>query len=168
MQIRTADAADIGSVMQLLTDSRDWQAEQGFEAWSQFDRAQIERDILAGQVYLGIVGSSARGTMTLVDGDALAWGADERGDALYLHRLASARTGPRQGVGAQLIRWARAEAARRGRKWLRLETWDTNTRMRGYYEQQGFRHVRDQYFPPDSPLPDDYRGTRKSLYQLEV
>ena len=39
---------------------------------------------------------------------------------------------------------------------------------RDYYERQGFRHVRDQYFAPDSPLPADYRGTHKSLYQLEL
>jgi len=40
--------------------------------------------------------------------------------------------------------------------------------MRDYYEREGFRHVRDEYYAPDSPLPADYRGTHKSLYQLDL
>jgi GNAT superfamily N-acetyltransferase len=72
------------------------------------------------------------------------------------------------GIGARLIRWAGSAARRRGKKWLRLDTWNGNRKMREYYERQGFRHVRDEFFALDSPMADDYRGTFKSLYQLEV
>src|SRR5262249_23073694 len=46
--------------------------------------------------------------------------------------------------------------------------WDTNRKLRTYYEQQGFRHIRDVFFPSDSPIPEGYRGTRKSLYELAL
>jgi ribosomal protein S18 acetylase RimI-like enzyme len=168
MEIRAARASDVEAVLQLLADARRWHFEQGVDVWGKFDPAQVERDVQQGRVFLAIDATGACGTMTLEDAGSLVWGADEKGDALYLHRLASARTGPRKGVGACLIRRARLLAAQSGRKWLRLETWNANRKMRSYYEEQGFRHVRDEYFPLDSPLPADYRGTHKSLYQLEV
>ena len=115
-------------------------------------------------LYLAKARGEAHATVTLAEkDDPLIWGEDE-GNALYLHRLASARSG----AGTILVRWARVLATWRCKRWLRLETWHENRALRDYYERQGFRHVRDQFFPPDSPLPADYRGTRKSLYQIEL
>ena len=106
---------------------------------------------------------AVHGTVTLFDTDQMVWG-DDGGCGLYIHRLASSR----HGAGAILIQWARVVAAWRCKRWLRLETWQENRALRDYYERQGFRHVRDAVFAPDSPLPADYRGTRKSLYQIEL
>ena len=92
----------------------------------------------------------------------------QRGDELYVHKLAVARRHGGLGIGAEILRWAQGLAAQRGKRRLRLDTWDGNRKMREYYERQGFRHVRDQFFAPDSPLPADYRGTHKSLYQLDL
>jgi len=52
-----------------------------------------------------------------------------------------------------LLRWTQDVARQSGKRWLRLDTWDGNRKMRDYYERQGFL---------------DYRGTHKSLYQLEL
>ena len=168
MQVRAANRGDTDSVMQLLSDARRWHIDQEVDVWSEFDRALIERDVLAGRVYLAMDGASACGTVTLVEADPLVWGPDEKGDALYIHKLASSRAPCGRGIGAGLIQWARTVARQRRRKWLRLDTWNTNRKMREYYEKQGFRHVRDEFFPLVSPLPADYRGTYKSLYQLAV
>jgi hypothetical protein len=155
--------ADLNAVMALLQGARAWQRSRGLPVWSEFDRDEIAADISAGRVHLAKEQGTLRGAVTLVESDALVLGWDERA-ALYLHRLVSSR----RGAGALLIGWARIVAQWRGVRWLRLETWNENRALRGYYESQGFRHVRDQAFPPDDALPADYRGTTKSLYQIEL
>jgi GNAT superfamily N-acetyltransferase len=163
MGVWPAVAADLDAVMELLREAREWQRERGVPVWSEFDRAQVAADVVASQVYAAKQGGAILGAVTLVESEPLVWGADG-GAALYLHRLASSR----RGAGALLIRWSRVVALWRCKRWLRLETWNENRALRGYYESQGFRHVKDQRFPFDSALPADYRGTTKSLYQIEL
>ncbi len=152
--IAAAARADLDAVMDLLREARGWHQEQGVEAWREFDLARIAADIDAGRVYMAHGTAGVCGTVT--------------GDAIYVHKLAVSRSLAGRGIGTEVLRWARDAARQKGRRWLRLDTWDGNRKMRDYYERQGFRHVRDQYFAPDSPLPADYRGTHKSLYQLEL
>ena len=75
-----------------------------------------------------------------------------------MHKLAVARRHAGLGIGAEILRWAQGLAVQRGKRRLRLDTWDGNRKMRDYYERQGFRHVRDEYFAPDSPLARPVKG----------
>jgi GNAT superfamily N-acetyltransferase len=167
LAIAAAARADLEAVMSLLREARSWHEKQGVDAWREFDRTRIAADIAAGRVYVARTEGTVCGTVTLMDSDGLVWG-EERGDELYVHKLAVARRHTGLGIGAEILRWAQRLARERGKRRLRLDTWDGNRRMREYYEQQGFRHVRDEFYPADSPLPADYRGTQKSLYQLEL
>jgi GNAT superfamily N-acetyltransferase len=149
-----ATSADFEAVMQLLSEARFWHVSRGVDVWGEFDTRQIEHNIADGRVFLAKCNGVVLGTVTLLENDPMVWGADD-GTALYIHRLVSARTATGRGVGAKILRWAQNFAKEQG-----------NRKMRAYYERQGFRYVRDAYFPPDSPLPADYRGSFKSLYEL--
>jgi len=167
LSIAAAGRADLEAVMSLLREARRWHEKQGVDPWREFDTARIAAEIEAGRVYVARAGNAVCGTITLVETDGLVWGK-ERGDELYVHKLAVARDQAGRGIGAQILRWAQGLARERGKRRLRLDTWDGNRKMRDYYERVGFRHVRDQYFATDSLLPADYRGTHKSLYQLDL
>lgn len=167
MGVWPALGPDLDAVMDLLREAREWQQARGVDVWREVDRTQIAADISESRVHLAKEQGAVRGAVTLIESDAMVWGPDER-DALYIHRLVSSRQPAGRGAGALLIRWARLVAGWRCKRWLRLETWNDNRAMRAYYERQGFRHVRDQWFPLDSPAPADYRGTTKSLYQIEL
>lgn len=158
---------DLDAVMRLLAEARAWHAQKGVDVWKEFDPAAIAVDIAAGRVFVAKAGGTIHGTITLVESDSLVWDA-EPASAFYVHRLASSRDMAGRGIGAGLLRWARRFAAERRKECLRLETWDANRKMRDYYERQGFRHVRDKFFPMDGPAPADYRGTWKSLYELKL
>jgi GNAT superfamily N-acetyltransferase len=167
VRIALAASAELDAVLELLREARAWHEQQGVDVWREFDRARIAADVTAGCVYVARNDVGICGTVTLVDSDALVWG-EERGDELYVHKLAVARAQAGRGIGAAILRWAQQLARERGKRRLRLDTWDGNRKMRDYYERQGFRHVRDEFFAPDSELPADYRGTYKSLYQLDL
>jgi ribosomal protein S18 acetylase RimI-like enzyme len=82
-------------------------------------------------------------TMTLGEDPASYWRpADDLSLALYLSHLAVDRRLAGRGVGAWLLDEAAREAARRGKRLLRLDAWTNNTRLHDYYRRQGFRLVR--------------------------
>jgi ribosomal protein S18 acetylase RimI-like enzyme len=82
-------------------------------------------------------------TMTLGEDPASHWRpADDLAAALYLSHLAVDRCLAGRGVGAWLLDEAAHEAARRGKRLLRLDAWTSNTRLHDYYRGQGFRLVR--------------------------
>jgi GNAT superfamily N-acetyltransferase len=167
LQVVRASEVDLDAVMQLFSDARAWHRQKGVDIWSEFDRNQIAADIRAGRVFVARSDQSIVGTVTLVESDPLVWDADRR-EALYIHKLASSRSPAGQGVGARLLQWVQGYARKLGKECVRLDTWNNNPGMRRYYEGHGFRHVKDKFFPLDSPLPADYRGTFKSLYELEL
>ncbi|WIY02355.1 GNAT family N-acetyltransferase [Amycolatopsis mongoliensis] len=83
-------------------------------------------------------------TMTLRDapGEGLWRPADDPASALYLSHLAVDRALAGRGIGTWLLDQAAAEAARRGKRSVRLDAWTTNTRLHDYYRNHGFRLVR--------------------------
>ena len=167
LRIVPASRADFDAVMQLLTAARRWHIQNGLDVWKAFDPALIAADIEAGGIFVARLGDAVCGAVTLIEHDLLVWGTDQK-HALYVHRLVSSRQAVGRGIGAAILRWAQDVARQRGKACLRLETWDTNRKLRAYYEKQGFRHIRDVFFPSDSPVPEDYRGTHKSLYELAL
>ncbi|MEV6447103.1 GNAT family N-acetyltransferase [Amycolatopsis sp. NPDC051716] len=82
-------------------------------------------------------------TMTLGEAAPASWlPADDPHSALYLGRFAVDRRFAGLGVGSWLIREAAEEAGRRGKRFVRLDAWTTNSRLHAYYRRQGFRLVR--------------------------
>jgi RimJ/RimL family protein N-acetyltransferase len=63
--------------------------------------------------------------------------------ALYVHGLAVRREPLARGSGLELLRWAARTAAEEGLEAVRLDCVAGNDRLRRYYQQVGFRHVRD-------------------------
>lgn len=162
-----ATRTDLSAVIQLLLDAQRWQMREGVDVWQEVDPKIVEANIASGHAFVAKVGDTVCGTVTLMDSDPLVWASDQT-NAVYIHRLASSRNEIGYGIGAKILQWVKTYAKQRGKTRLRLDTWNTNRKMRAYYEKLGFRHVRDVFFPLDSPLPADYRGTHKSLYELEL
>lgn len=167
LTISAASQADLDAIMKLLEAAREWQRRKGVDVWHEPDRSLVATDITDGYVFVGRIAKEVCGTITLRESDPLVWGAHNQ-TALYVHRLVASRTSSELKVGEAILQWARRTAIQRGKQCLRLDTWDKNEGMHHYYERQGFRHVRDVYFPGNSLLPADYRGTHKSLFQLDL
>jgi GNAT superfamily N-acetyltransferase len=167
LQIVQASERELQEIMQLFSDARAWHRQKGVDVWSEFDQHQIASDIREGRVFVAKAGIAVLGTVTLMESDPLVWGPEET-DAIYIHKLAASRNSAARGLGRFILQWVQEFARKRGKKYVRLDTWDGNRGMRTYYERSGFRHVVDKFFPLDSPLPSDYRGTYKSLYELKL
>jgi GNAT superfamily N-acetyltransferase len=154
LSLRLATLLDREQLMDLYRGAQQWLAERGLPQWQPRPgdegpflsrvRAKFADAIEADTCYLVLVDGELAGTITLDEyADPDFWGPDDDPrDALYVHRMIIDRRYAGQKVGAEVLDWAAGEAARQGKKWLRLDAWQTNGELHGYYRRQGFEHVR--------------------------
>lgn len=143
--IRLAAAEDLFDVLALLNGASAWLLAQGLDQWeSGFGAARIAPMIERGEVYLACEGTTAIATVSLTTAaDPDFWTVQEQTEpALYVAKLATARTHTGQGLGAMLLRWCIDLAARQGMVWARLDAWRDNRGLQRFYHRVGWTHLR--------------------------
>jgi GNAT superfamily N-acetyltransferase len=145
LRVVPASRGDFDAVMQLLAEARMWHMQNGLDVWKAFDPALIAADIEAGGIFVARIGDAVCGAVTLTEHDWLVWGTDQK-NALYVHRLVSSRQAVGLGIGAAILCWAQDVARQRGKTCLRLETWDTNHKLRTL-RKAGFPTHTRRIFP---------------------
>jgi GNAT superfamily N-acetyltransferase len=116
--------------------------EQDIAQWvpGEVTLGEVDDQVARGEWWVSRVQDAVLGALRLLDSDPEVWGTDD-GGALYVHGLVTDRARAPRGLGADLLDWAGAQAARRGRPWLRLDCVETNDRLRRYYADLGFDEV---------------------------
>lgn len=146
LRFRLALATDTDAVMGLLEGATTWLADRGSDQWQRMEhrRIGVDRDIGWGTLFLVMDGDTAVGTITVDElADADFWRRSDRvRTALYVHRMAVARSRSGEGIGSVMLNWAGRRAVRQSRSRLRLDAWRTNHDLHKYYEKQGFTRLR--------------------------
>jgi GNAT superfamily N-acetyltransferase len=156
VNVRGATREDVETVGLLLDDATAWVGELGFRQWPlPFPRDEIAASVERGEVYVADVDGETVATVTLLENDP-GWG-DRPPDALYVHKLAVRRDRAGRGIGAAVVEWAAARAARGGRGFLRLDCLSGDPGICRYYEALGFEHRGD--------FDDRVRGFHLRLYE---
>jgi GNAT superfamily N-acetyltransferase len=152
--IRPAGTGDLWAVLRLLGDATGWLADKGLDQWqgqgaARRRKVKVQTDIAAGVLFVVEHLGRVIATITVDEfADADFWKRKDRPrDALYVHRMAVARTNAGVGLGAAMLDWAAVRAERVGRPLLRLDAWATNTALHGYYRSLRFAHVRTEDVP---------------------
>lgn len=151
LALRAATAADLADVLTLLAETADWLNGRGVRQWPAggFPAERIAPLIESGDMYL-VEGERGVVATIALDGNADPefWRAGDRpGAALYVHKLAVARSCSGLGLGQALLDWAGLRVVATGRRWLRLDCSKDNLRLQGYYRGQRFTHLRTVDLP---------------------
>lgn len=153
-EIRRALPADLVAIIDLYIEAQEWLRERGLSQWQPSRepadrlldrvRSSMARAIAAGTCLVAESEQRIVGTITVDDfADPEFWTeADEPSQALYVHRMIVSRRNAGRGLGNSLLDRAAEKAAEQGKRWLRLDAWQTNEALHRYYKRQGFAHVR--------------------------
>ena len=163
--VRTAAPDDIDAVADILAEVSAWLRTKGIRQWpARFPADFFDGYVRRGELYVATIGNEIVGTVTLQWRDPPFWG--ERQDAGFVHRLAVRRT--HAGCGRTLLDWAEQQAVQQGRSFLCLDTLSSNTRLRRYYEELGFRAVGEISGPADHPTDPALGRWRAVLYEKAI
>jgi GNAT superfamily N-acetyltransferase len=148
--IRKAETEDLDTVADILHEAARWLQQKGMPLWrlDEIASPRIESDVAAGLFFLAECNREFAGTVKFQLEDVEHWPDVPRGEAAYLHRLAVRRQFAGQGVSSAILRWAVAQTASLGRRFLRLDCVADRPRLRTIYEGFGFRHHSDRQVGP--------------------
>jgi GNAT superfamily N-acetyltransferase len=155
ISLTPATPADLATILGFRAETAAWLRQRGIDQWSNpFPAEGIMATIEAGETWMAWDGPLPAATITIArQGECELWSEAERAEpAIYCHKLTVARTHAGKGLGAELLDWAGGEAHDEGRHWLRLDAWDTNSRLHDYYRSQGFWYIRMANRPPSGAL----------------
>ncbi|MDA0637626.1 GNAT family N-acetyltransferase [Nonomuraea sp. MCN248] len=160
LTLRRAELDDLRGVLDLLADTAGWLHSRGVRQWPRegFGPDRIiplieQRVLFLLQDELRALDPDGQGALVATialdrHADPEFWtAADDPGAALYVHKLAVARSWSGSGLGDALLDWAGATAYGSGLPWLRLDCAKRNEVLQRYYRRRGFRHVRTVDLP---------------------
>lgn len=165
MRIEPATPADLSALRALYAEARAFQKAQGSLLWPEFTDANILAELGAGRVFRVVDDGALVGAFTVAYEDPAIWGEHERGEHLYLHRIARAASYPGRGLVGAVLAWARGQCRTLGRAGLRMDTWASNVALIAFYERQGFRVVGTRRLGQDPRLMPHYHGNEFTLLE---
>lgn len=147
-----ATTADYAVTIAILREAADWLEGRGIHQWYHWYMdvgGEMLRDRLENhEVYLFRLYDSTVGTLTIQWSDPEVWGDQgEDGQAGYIHGMAIKRSVAGRRVGEQMLEWAIATIAARGRRCARLDAMASNGALCGYYERRGFQPIGTALLP---------------------
>jgi ribosomal protein S18 acetylase RimI-like enzyme len=165
MRVEPAVPDDLPAVRAAYADARTIQRKQGAILWPEFTDASILAEMEAARLFRVMDEDALVGVFSMAYQDEAIWGELERGEHLYLHRIARATTYPGRGLLRAVLDWARAQCCALGRAGLRMDTWASNDALVAFYERQGFRVVGRRRIETEPRLPAHYHGNEFTLLE---
>ena len=165
MRVEPATLSDLPAIRAVYADAREIQREQGAILWAEFPPRLTIAEIETGRLFRVMDGDALAGVFSVAYEDEAIWGERERGEHIYLHRIARAVTYPGRGIMGAVLEWAWSECRRLGRAGLRIDTWASNQALIDFYERQGFRLVGRRHIGIEPRLPPHYQGIELALLE---
>lgn len=156
MHVERATRADLDAIREAYEHARAIQRARAAEAWPEFTNVSILAEIDSGRLLRVMHDGALVGVFSVAYDDAAIWSERERGEHVYLHRIARAASATVSGIVDAALEWARAHCRELGRVGLRMDTWASNRALIAYYEARGFRVVAHRRIEVDPRLPPHY------------
>lgn len=169
MKIRPSMHSDIGAFRNFWDSALVYQKARQLPLWPPFPESHVEEEIRAGLHFSSDFPDGVlAGYFSVALSDALIWTGEERGDAIYIHRMCVNPLRKGSNLAQSALAWSRGYASSLGRKFVRMDTWADNQRLVDYYVSCGFHYIGDRQLGDVSGLPPHYSNIRLALFQNVV
>ena len=136
--------------------------------WLPFDPALVDQEIAEGRQWKIILDGQIACVFVTAYADPSIWGEKDADPSVYLHRIV---TNPafrgRNFVGA-IVDWSKQHGKAMGKKFVRLDTWAENLKLKEVYLRAGFQFLGIVRPADPSALPSHYSGITLGLYEIPL
>jgi GNAT superfamily N-acetyltransferase len=166
VDIQRSTPVDIPIFREFWEHALRYQEAKQLPRWPPFPEDTISGEIDAGLHFsVHFPDGALAGYFSVALNDAHIWGAMERGDAIYIHRMCVNPERKGGGLSAAVLAWAHGFASAIGKRLIRMDTWADNRQLVDYYIRCGFRHIGDRQLGNVPELPPHYSGTTLALFE---
>jgi len=150
IRIKKAIETDTETVASILQEAANWLVCKGTPLWraDELTPDKIREDVRRGMFWIAKCGDYPAGCVRFQLQDPLFWPDVSQDESAFIHRLAVRPEFSGGRVSTALIEWAKQEARRHGRKYLRLDCEAKTKKLCEVYEKRGFvKHSERQVGP---------------------
>ncbi|MDD4164450.1 MAG: GNAT family N-acetyltransferase [Eubacteriales bacterium] len=146
ISIKQATDKDIPVIEEIMTDVIDWLESIGQPQWKRQNVtwSGLSRNFHVGDFYIATIENEPVGCMALIDYDPTFWPEVQKGESLFIHKLAVKRCGAKQGVSKALISFAKEQAIKLNINNVWLDTHQFREKVRDLYEREGFVCINEK------------------------
>ena len=136
--------------------------------WLPFDTEMVKKEINEARQWKIMVDGQIACVFVTAYTDPAIWGEKDRDPSVYIHRIV---TNPdfrgRNFVGA-IVDWAKQHCRNLDKKFLRLDTWAENLKLKEVYLRNGFQFLGNAAPADPTSLPSHYSGIVLGYYEIEI
>ncbi len=168
MEILRSTPTDLETIFNLYDAAIAHQKAVSHLYWLPFERSRIEAEIEEGRQWKILVDGQVACIFLMAYSDPDIWGERDTEPAVYLHRIVTNPTFRGRNFVFLITQWAKEHARLLDKKFLRLDTWSENLRLKELYLASGFEFLGVVMPANLSNLPSHYAGISLGLFEIAV
>lgn len=168
MQFLNCVEEDIPAMQQLYDLAREFQKEKSNWHWLSFENALLKKEIEEKRQWKIMEdGKITCIFMTLYD-DPYIWGERNKDPSIYIHRIVTHPDFRGKNYTIKIINWAKEQAKKLNKHFIRMDTWGENNKLRDYYVKCGFTFLETITPQSTENLPTHYTCISLSLLEIKL
>lgn len=136
--------------------------------WLPFDPELVAIEIKEQRQWKIVVDGEIACIFVTAYSDPAIWGEQDRDPSVYLHRIVTHSAYRGRNFVATIVEWALEHGKMLGKKFVRLDTWAENLKLKEVYLRCGFKFLGVVAPADPSALPSHYSGISLGLYEIAI
>ncbi len=168
MEILNSTPKDLDAIFELYDAAIAHQKAVSNMHWLPFDTQMVENEIAEGRQWKIVVEGQIACVFVTAYTDPAIWGEKDLDPSVYLHRIVTNPQFRGRGFVAEIVRWAIPHGKMLGKKFVRLDTWAENLKLKELYLFAGFQFLGIVSPANPAALPSHYSGITLGLFEIEI
>jgi ribosomal protein S18 acetylase RimI-like enzyme len=166
--IVNTEIKDLHFIYSLFDEAISYQKRKQYPVWAGYDKEVLKREIETQHQYKIVINNTIACIFSICYSDGIIWREREKGDSLYLHRIAVNPFYKGQKQFGRILNWCVGYAIKRKLQNIRMDTWAENPNLVEYYKSFGFGIVGKLTTPDSEELPIPQRNNKVVLLEFKL
>ena len=169
MEILNSTIDDLDTIFGLYDAAIEHQKMVSNMHWLPFDREMVTKEIEEGRQWKILAEGEIACIFLTAYSDAAIWGKEKDADpSIYLHRIVTHPAFRGRNYVQEIVNWAKENGRAWGKKYVRLDTWSDNMKLKELYVRCGFEFLGIASPADPAALPSHYSCILLGLYEIEI
>ncbi len=168
MKITNSTIDDLQTIFALYDAAIAHQKAVSDQHWLPFDRQLVETEIAEGRQWKIVVDGQIACVFLTAYADPAIWGERDADPSVYLHRIVTNPQFRGRNFVRKIVQWSIEHAKMLDKKFVRLDTWADNPRLKEHYLNCGFQFLAAVKPTNTATLPSHYNAILLGLFEIAI
>jgi GNAT superfamily N-acetyltransferase len=168
MKILNSTLNDLTAIFELYDAAIAHQKAVSHLHWLPFDPKMVLAEIEERRQWKIVIDGQIACVFATAYSDPAIWGEKDAEPSVYLHRIVTNPAFRGQNFVGAIVAWAKQHGQMLGKKFVRLDTWSDNLKLKEVYVRNGFAFIGIVRPADPGSLPSHYSGIALALFEIAI